>query len=94
MNALLIDERDNVAVVTAPVEKGEEVTYFCEKQLHRLTAEEKIPIYHKIAVRRIKKREKIIKYGCVIGVATEEIGAGEHVHCHNAASDAKKGERE
>ena len=38
---------------------------------------------HKYAVRDIKKGENIIKYGCPIGHATEDIAAGDHVHTHN-----------
>ena len=38
---------------------------------------------HKYAVRPIKKGDKVIKYGQVIGIATEDIGVGEHVHSHN-----------
>ncbi|MGN0555287.1 MAG: UxaA family hydrolase [Candidatus Fimenecus sp.] len=38
---------------------------------------------HKYAVKDIKKGERIIKYGFPIGVATEDIGAGEHIHSHN-----------
>ncbi len=38
---------------------------------------------HKYAVRDITKGERIIKYGFPIGVATEDIPKGEHIHSHN-----------
>lgn len=38
---------------------------------------------HKSAICDIKKGEKVIKYGYPIGVATEDIKKGEHVHSHN-----------
>ncbi len=38
---------------------------------------------HKYAVRPIRKGENVIKYGFPIGVATEDIAEGEHVHTHN-----------
>ena len=38
---------------------------------------------HKSALCDIKKGEDIIKYGYPIGVATEDIKVGEHVHSHN-----------
>lgn len=38
---------------------------------------------HKYAVRDIKKGERIIKYGFPIGIAAQDIKAGEHVHSHN-----------
>ncbi len=50
----------------------------------------KIPAGHKTALCNIKRGEKIIKYGYPIGIATEDIKVGEHVHCHNMCSNAKK----
>ena len=38
---------------------------------------------HKYAVRDIKKGEKVIKYGFSIGIAVQDITAGEHIHTHN-----------
>ncbi len=38
---------------------------------------------HKYAARDITSGERIIKYGFPIGVATEDISEGEHVHSHN-----------
>lgn len=38
---------------------------------------------HKIALCNIDKGEDVIKYGMPIGVATEDIKKGEHVHVHN-----------
>lgn len=38
---------------------------------------------HKYAVKDIAKGEKIIKYGFPIGIATEDISEGGHIHSHN-----------
>jgi len=38
---------------------------------------------HKYAIKDIAKGEKIIKYGFPIGIATEDIPNGEHIHSHN-----------
>lgn len=38
---------------------------------------------HKVAVRPIFKGEPVLKYGYPIGVATQDIAAGEWVHTHN-----------
>lgn len=51
--------------------------------LEDLTLEEAIPKGHKFAVRDIEKGERIIKYGCPIGTATESIKTGAWVHIHN-----------
>lgn len=44
---------------------------------------ERIPAGHKFALRDIREGEYIIKYGAVIGRATQNIAAGEWVHTHN-----------
>ena len=45
-----------------------------------------LPMGHKIALKDVKKGEKIIKYGYPIGVATEDIKKGDFVHTHNLQS--------
>ena len=42
-----------------------------------------IPVGHKVALKDIKSGEDIIKYGSRIGLAKEDIKAGDHVHIHN-----------
>jgi altronate hydrolase/galactarate dehydratase len=42
-----------------------------------------VPRGHKIATRPIAKGEEVIRYGQIIGQATEAIAAGAHVHSHN-----------
>ena len=52
----------------------------------RLTATDKIPAGHKFALRDIAAGEYVIKYGEIIGRATEDIEKGEWVHTHNVKS--------
>ena len=40
---------------------------------------------HKIATTNINEEEPLIKYGQIIGFATQIIKAGEHIHVHNCA---------
>ncbi len=42
-----------------------------------------IPVAHKFALKKIRKGEKVLKYGAPIGIATLDIEAGEYVHVHN-----------
>ena len=42
-----------------------------------------IPAGHKVAIKTIAKGAPIIKFGYAIGLASEEIALGEHVHIHN-----------
>lgn len=82
-------ERDNVATCLEPVAAGDVLqTVFAE-----VTAEEAVPVYHKIALQAIKNKEEIRKYGEIIGAATKDIHAGEHVHIHNMESQRGRGDR-
>ena len=41
---------------------------------------------HKIALCALAGGAKVIKYGQPIGLTTQPIGVGEHVHIHNVVS--------
>ena len=45
----------------------------------------RVPAGHKIAVREIKQGQPVRRYNQIIGFATRDINAGEHVHVHNLA---------
>ena len=77
-NAMIIDPKDNVAVAIEPIAAGDTVTYLKEGKTVSLKATEDITIYH--------KGEPVVKYGEHIGVATEQIPEGAHVHVHNVES--------
>lgn len=51
-----------------------------------ITAEVDIPLGHKIALRAVQEGAEVIKYGVAVGIATEDIPAGAHVHTHNVRS--------
>lgn len=46
----------------------------------------KIKVGHKLALKDIQKGEYVIKYGEIIGIATNDIKKGELVHTHNLKS--------
>ena len=50
-----------------------------------LTASGLIPPGHKVATRDIGQGEAVLRYGQVIGFASQPIRAGQHVHTHNLA---------
>lgn len=70
---------DNVAVALRPLKAGETVTL----EGAALTVSRNIPVGQKLAARAIEKGEKILKYGCPIGIAIAAIAAGEHLHEQN-----------
>jgi len=79
-NALVINESDNVAVTLEDVEKGGAI-YLPDGR--EITAADDIPYSHKVALRRFERGENIVKYGEVIGQASEDIELGDWVHTHN-----------
>ncbi|WP_419729122.1 UxaA family hydrolase [Lichenicola sp.] len=68
--------RDNVAVARRPIEPGEWLD-------SGVRATGQVPRGHKIATVAIPAGTPVRKYGQVIGNATRDIAAGEHVHTDN-----------
>jgi len=77
----LIDPRDNVVTAVSNIEAGATITI--EELSKRIKVKQAIPIGHKIAIKKIRKGEPIIKYGAPIGRAKTDIDEGEWVHTHN-----------
>lgn len=71
---------DNLVVALANLPQGE--------QVEDVTLTTKIPRGHKIATRAIAAGEQVLRYGQTIGVATQDIAAGEHIHSHNLGMGA------
>ncbi len=86
INALLMNERDNVATCVADIAAGEEVVFRRGDDFVTLKALEPIAYCHKIALRDISKGEDIIKYGESIGVTTADVKKGAWVAHHNLVS--------
>ncbi len=80
-NALKLDDNDNVAVVFSDVKKGDVITVFPD--LFNIEALDDIPAGHKVALKFIKEKDTVVKYGFPIGVATSDITKGKWVHTHN-----------
>ena len=77
-----IHPSDMVAVALKPLSAGE--TLDVDGQAVTLT--EDIPQGHKFALQDLSRGDSIVKYGEEIGVATEDIPKGAHVHVHNVIS--------
>ena len=84
--AIALTEKDSVATMIDKANRGEAVEVTIGRRKIVITAEDEIPFGHKIALKEIKKGEKVIKYGEPIGQATRDIKKGEHVHVHNIKS--------
>jgi len=86
LSAMVIKETDNVATALTNFKAGRLVTVTIGEEERKVALKSDIRFLHKFALENIKKGQKIIKYGQVIGEATRRIQKGEHVHIHNISS--------
>ncbi|MCC0680702.1 UxaA family hydrolase [Clostridioides sp. ES-S-0005-03] len=87
INAVIIDEKDNVAVAIEEISKNNEINFkLKDKTIKTITALDDITIYHKLAIKDMAEGDKVTKYGEHIGEANQEIKIGQHVHIHNVKS--------
>ena len=82
-------QKDNVVTCIRPLTEGEVI----EVENQRITVRQNIPIYHKMAIQNVDKGQPVMKYGQVIGLATDRIDQGEHVHVHNVDSTRCRGDQ-
>ena len=91
--AILIDTRDNVATAFQDLSKGDTVAVSLEGRESSATLVQDIPFGHKFALSDIALHQPVIKYGAAIGLATQAIKAGQHVHIHNMESQKGRGDK-
>lgn len=80
MALLRLDPNDNVAVALTRIEAGETI--------ENVLAIDPIPKGHKVALTNISAARPVTKYAQKIGIASQHIRAGQHVHTHNLAFTA------
>ena len=78
-----IHPNDDVAVALRDVGKNTEV----EVAGARLVALDDIPMGHKMALRDLRARENVRKYGSPIGHVTRDVPAGSWLHSHNVQTN-------
>ncbi|MDE6579605.1 MAG: altronate dehydratase family protein, partial [Ruminiclostridium sp.] len=76
---IVISPNDSVAVALVSLSNGEEA--------EGVVIAEDIEKGHKFALKDIEKGQQVIKYGEVIGRATADIKAGQHIHSHNMSTN-------
>ncbi|MFQ6014149.1 MAG: UxaA family hydrolase [Anaerolineae bacterium] len=91
--ALLLHEKDNVAVAIVDLAAGHVVPLLGPRRDQELTLLDDIPFGHKFALADIAAGAPLIKYGQIMGLATRPITRGEHVHVHNVESRRGRGDR-
>ena len=74
-----IHQNDNVAVALTPLSANRTL----DVDGTEVTLREDIPQGHKFALTDIPADAQVIKYGCPIGIAKENISCGSWIHTHN-----------
>jgi altronate dehydratase small subunit len=92
IDAIMIKEQDNVATALRDIQPGEKITVGMGNQANPFVVRETISYGHKFSVKQISSGDKILKYGEVIGQATEDIPEGTHAHIHNIESLRGRGD--
>ena len=80
-----IHPSDNVATLLQDAE-GEQLLIQAQAPARYIDVKGAISLGHKVALCAIPLNAPVIKYGVVIGAATEDIEAGQWVHLHNCRS--------
>ena len=92
IDGIILNEKDNVATAVQVLVKGQTARVRRNREEVEIVMTEDIPYGHKFAVRDIAVGEDILKYGEVIGRATQSIANGSHAHVQNIESLRGRGD--
>ncbi len=92
IDAIVLNGADNVATAVQDIKANSEASVRIGQEVHHIILHEGIPYGHKFSMRAICRGEEIIKYGEVIGRATDDISAGCHAHVQNIESLRGRGD--
>ncbi len=84
--AIRLHPADTVVVALHDVTAGTHIRWQGGAQTGDIAVCEAISLGHKISLMAMPKDSLVTKYGATIGVATQDIAKGTHVHVHNIAS--------
>ncbi len=80
---IVLHEKDNVATTIHDLSASSRIVLL---EGRSLTICDPIPAGHKLALTDLPEKAEVIKYGEVIGITTQPILVGQHVHTHNVQS--------
>ncbi|MFN7706792.1 MAG: UxaA family hydrolase, partial [bacterium] len=80
VDLVLLHPSDNCAVAIRTLERDHAARWTGG---HPIALSGRIPAGHKVAIRSIELDQPVFKFGWPIGVATQTIAPGEHIHSHN-----------
>ncbi len=79
-SAIIIHEKDNVAVVLEDIQQGQPVVIENHEPFETISD---ISYSHKVLLENVGSGGDIVKYGEVIGQAKGDLNKGEWIHTHN-----------
>ena len=79
---IIINSKDNCATTLEDIPQDTKI----ELKDKIIKINHNISLGHKFAINNIEKEDYIIKYGEIIGIATESINEGDWIHTHNIKS--------
>jgi altronate dehydratase small subunit len=91
--AIVLNAKDNVATALMDLEADTALDLDMGGRPLRVRLTRTVPFGHKFSLAEIRAGEQVIKYGEVIGTATEPIHPGDYVHIHNVASTRGRSDR-
>lgn len=90
IDALMMDDKDNVVTCVRDVKAGETVYYRRGNEMCEIEAKEDIPFSHKIALTDLSEEQEVIKYGELIGKTRVPVSAGclvDHTNIYSVPRD-------
>jgi len=93
IKAVVMKDVDNVATVVEEINPDSEVSVDVAGKQKTIIILGRVAFGHKFAIKDIENKALVKKYGEVIGVATKDIKAGQHVHVHNLESTRGRGDK-
>ena len=87
---IILHSKDNCATSLEDIPQGTPIKLLEET----IVVAQEIQMGHKFALNNINIGDKIIKYGEIIGVATEDIKKGDWIHTHNIKSAYLEGRKD
>ena len=92
VDAIALRDTDNVATALREIAAGEEIVVGVLDRTVSVHVRQAIAFGHKLAMTDLPRGTDIMKYGEVMGRATQAIPAGSHVHVHNIESLRGRGD--
>lgn len=89
---VVLNPKDNVATALIDLKEGTPLELEVNGRRFNVELKAAIPFGHKVSLADITPGGLVIKYGEVIGRATQAIHPGDYVHVHNVTSTRGRGD--